>query len=75
MLRNRIQNKLSRFKSQSHDRKMINRIMGAKGNVFGQNIAKRRPGRNPVEATQRMRNLRASSPLTGQMFKRIRRFR
>ena len=70
-LRSRFQNKLSRFRSQSHDPKMIDRIMGAEG-LFGQNIAKRRPGRTPEEATQRMRQLRATSPLMGQRFSRFR---
>ena len=66
-------NKLKRFRSQSHDPKMIDRIMTGKG-LFGQNIAKRRPGRTPEEATQRMRQLRATSPMLGQRLhnKRIR---
>lgn len=69
--------RLKRFNPQSHDQKMIDRIMGAEG-VFGQNIARRRPGRSPEEATQRMRNLRAAAPTYGQRFggfRRIKRFR
>lgn len=33
----------------------------------GQNIARRRVGATPGEATQRMRNLRARSPIVGQV--------
>lgn len=67
----------ARMNPQSHDPDMVERILGAEG-LFGQNIAKLRPGRTPEEATQRMRQLRAASPLTGQRFgrfKRIQRFR
>lgn len=33
----------------------------------GQNVARKRIGATPGEATQRMRNLRARSPITGQI--------